>query len=641
MSNKENFINEKKQKINSIGYNAKEVKKHVLTKNNFDLKRAWEDSKKEENNDSDYFKAKELEKILKRDRKEIVLKRNRKMIKFFSIFITVVIAIAFYFIQDNYYKDNHALKKNDINIVFTNKSIVKSFSVFPLSFKIKNNSGIDIVKSRLTVKFPRGTIDEKNVNELSTKFFDKSIVSNGYSNYKINISFLPSENDMKKIEYEFKYNVKDDEKTYVKKWTQVLKLEKTPIEMKITYPEKVNSEISNNIKIEITSNADEIINDISVIAVIKNILYLNYSTPNATISNNIFYIKKLEPGETKKIILNGYFIGKIGDKKNIKVRLVKNVFNNNTKILSNIMSKNIDIKIEKKDIQTDLIFVKNKDGDIILNQGVDDILTIKIKNNLNKNISNVKVKEYLPNIFFNKYSIIPQSGFYDSNNGFVLWDKNISQELSTIKSENEVEVRVKMSSRKDNIFSGNIKNPETKIKIDVSAEKNSNVNDNIFYTNTYNVKLNTVYSFIEESFESNGSDIKGENYDSYMKVGNHYRFLIRWSLKSSTNDIDEPLVKAFIPHYIKIISNDDELDYDSRDRILSWKPEKVKAFSGYTGHSSKNISFIIEYVPTVRHIGATTPYLIGEKEVSGTDAHTYSKYFFGYKELDFNIKVDE
>ncbi len=636
-NNKKTFLNELDQKLSSMKHEDKNIVKHDLSKNKIDLKKAWKDNKKTEKTseeDYEFEKAKEIEKLLSRDKKEEIIKKRNLIIKIFSVLIFILISAIVFFISKDYIKNN-SVDSEKVNIDFINASSVSAFKPFSLKFKIENKTSAKITDSTLTLFYPEGTLDENLKNELSIKDFKQSIENNSSISYKERLIFLGQEYSDKKIKYEFKYKLSGDKEIHKKTGIDFIKINTSPFNLKLTYNKKVNSKVSNNIIMEVTSNTDKDINGISLIVDLNNSFNINYSIPKSTLSNNIFYFDKIKSGETKKITLNGYFTGTVNEERNIKVRLLKNIPGSNSKILSTFETQNLNFKIEKKDLLVKLAASKNRKGEIIMNPGYQSILTILLRNNLSRTLNDLIIKTTIPDNFFNEYSVYTDYGFYDSNNDIILWDKNNYPGLNSISKEIEYPFKIRLQSKGSNFFSGRIKNPESEIKVTTEAVDTNNSNKKISYSDFFKVKLNTIFSFNEQIFEEDGKPIDKK----YIpKLGVPIKYKIKWILASSTNDIEKPKVESFVPYYAKVIYTDKNLNYNPDNRIFSWKPEKIEAFSGYTNHPNKEVEFILEYTPTVQH--SEVPSLILKKKITGIDNFTDSAYSFEHKEAKISSNVD-
>lgn len=248
------------------------------------------------------------------------------------------------------------------------------------------------------------------------------------------------------------------------------------------------------------------------------------------------------------------------------------------------------------------------------------------KNNLSNKITDGQIEVSFKGDMIDRTTIESQDGgFYRSADDVLFWDQRTSESLSVIPAGGKS--RVAFSFALLPSFSANrsmFRNPEIEINVSVKGKRVSENNVpeeiNSFVKKKFKVATNLQFSgrsvYYAGPFPNTGP--------LPPKVQNETTYTIVWTIRNTSNDVSDGMVKAVIPPYAEwknlVSPNGANIAYNPVSHEILWNIGKIKAGTGYE-IDSQEVAFQVGLSPGLAQVGKM-PSLLFDTVFTGTDDFT-------------------
>ena len=484
---------------------------------------------------------------------------------------------------------------------------------------INNITDYKIKNLKILIKYQDEVYDyDKEANLFKDEVRIKEILPGETKKIEKRISLFGDTNEKKKIDVTFLYEIEGYSIDFSKKKEILVKIDSSPVFVKIIAPKNVKTNDEFELQIEVSSNVNKDLKNLVLIGRFplgfKNI-EINPNPYYSTPQKNIFKIPELKVGEKKIIKFKTKIVGENNESKtvqfivgsaidDIKYELKNKFFETKEKII--IKKPNFGIKFDCSGIK------KSKDGYWVTGSETDIDCDIHIKNNLDSKISDLKFGIlYNDKGPFYEDSINATDGYVDSNKNIISWDRNTKKDFVTLDAYGEKEVKFKLRTKKIKELAGYVKNPEFKLKFKIvgnnyssDAVSEDESNGEVSYSFEKDVRLmtdvglSTAVNYLDSPFENTGGP--------QPKVGRKITYAIKWQIYNTTNKIEKVKVIGKLPigvEFEKIFKPENSyIKYNPRTREISWYLKEVEPYIGYRT-DPKTLVFKVSYTPVLADAG--------------------------------------
>jgi hypothetical protein len=246
-------------------------------------------------------------------------------------------------------------------------------------------------------------------------------------------------------------------------------------------------------------------------------------------------------------------------------------------------------------------------------------------NNLDAQVSNVKISAKINGKLIDRSSINVDRGFYRSQDDTIVWDRSTLDEFSSVSPGSSGRVSFTFSTAVPAIESlATIKNPELAIDVSVSGRRtdSGNVPEGVLSTVSRKMRLITDLDLKPRIVYSTGPfQNKGP---MPPKVDRETTYTVILSVTNTVNDVRDAHVTAILPSYVKWLGvvnpSTETVTVSASGGELSWDIGSVASGQGFAS-APRQVAFQISFVPSLSQVDRI-PVLLKDIVIEGTDRFT-------------------
>lgn len=496
----------------------------------------------------------------------------------------------------------------------------------PVTFDITaiNKNKIDLELVDMSVDFPVGTTDPANSSQV-LKNYRKLIGDMPVGKVvheSISATIFGEENLQKQIVVNLTYGVKGSTSTFTKSKTYDVLISSSPINFTVSSFKEVTSGQEFDMKVELTSNSQETLRNI----MLKAVYPFGYNFISSSLTplgdKSTWNIGDIPPGGKRAFTIRGSLSGEDNDLRAFHFNVGSQSLDNKNVIGTQYMAIEQDVTIQKPFITLN-IDVDSDQGskDHVGRLGQNSNVVIRWFNNLSTIVSNVKITAKISGSVYDKTTIVPSGGVFDSLTDTITWNQQTNPELASVgPGENgSVAFSVVPKSPKSAITS-----PSISISAGVSGNRTQETNVPLAVTSS--VKRNIIVS---SNATLSGRIVRtvgpfANSGPIPPKVDQMTTYTIIWSVSNTLNPINDVVVKATLPPYVKwqnsVSPSTEDVSYDQNTGLVTWNVGNVVA-NTVGSAIRKEVAFQIAFTPSITQ-AVTAPTLVNQATLSGVDSFT-------------------
>lgn len=582
----------------------------ILHQVNYDVANEWEEEKVDNKN------------ILNNKIKKTRTPLFKKFFIGSLIFFVGALSFAFY----KFSNDDSSVSSDKIDIAIVGNSFTKGGDDLPLQIEIINNNNASLEFANLIIEYPKGaednTIDSVRLpkDSIGTIKPGESVVRN------IKVNLFGEEKSIRNIKISLEYHPEGSNAIFTKNKNYPVTISLAPLSLNVDSPTSTSSNqtISFNVTATLNTSLPQD-NTILQVTYPNNFIFEN-AIPAPSLGNSVWDLSSISVGNPLVVKIKGRLIGQDGDEQvfhayaGVTGKTNQSVVN---VVYSSVLQK---ILITKPFLDA-RILVNGQDQDEYVVSG-NEVVDVDIfwSNNLSTRITDGEIIVNLSGNVFDKNTVNPKNGFYDSINNQIIWDRNSVPQLSEINPGESGNIIFSFKPISPSGTSNFIKEPQVSIKVSIKGREpllGSTYND----VNNFSEKIVKILSNFQivssASYFSGNNPPKSETETSY---------LITWTISNGVNSIIQAEARAMLPIYVKwggiSPGSNNNLTYNEVTREVIWNIGSVLPNTGIT--SNREVSFLVSIRPSLTQVNSV-PQLMKEISLSGKDsfANTLVKSTFG------------
>lgn len=573
----------------------------ILHQINHEVPLEWQDSQtKKEDNMNNKFKKPPMS-IFK---------------KFFiasAIFFVVALGFAFYRFSNN----DSSVSSDKINITIIGNSFTKGGDELPLQIEITNNNNANLELANLIIEYPKGaedlTTDVVRLprDSIGTIKSGESVIRN------IKVKLFGEEKSIRNIKISLEYHPGGSNAIFIKDNYYPVTISLAPLSINIEAPTSITSNQPISFKITATLNTSlPGDNPILQVAYPNNFVF-DSAIPTPILGNSVWDLSTLSTTNPITVVVKGRLIGQDGDEQ-VFHAYAGTTNGTNQSVVSVVYSSVLQKILIIKPFLDASILVNGQDQTEYAVSGGETVnAEINWVNNLSTRITDGQIIVSLSGNVFDKNTVNPNNGFYDSLNNQIIWDKNSVAELSEINPGENGSVTFSFKPTSLVGLSNVVKDPQISIKVSIKGRQ---------------PQLGSTYTDVDnfsEKVVKISSDFQIASSANYLlgsmppKAETETNYTITWTLSNSANNITGAIARSSLPIYVKWAGLsqgiNDNLTYNEVTREVIWNIGSVLPNTGI--NSNREVSFIVSLKPSLTQVGSV-PQLMKEIYLSGTDSFT-------------------
>lgn len=587
-----------------------------------------------------------VEEAWKREEAQPEIPEEKKNTLFKKIFIVSIVfflccsGVAAYI----FFVGLNVVSTDNVDIVVAGPVTVAGGELLPLEITVVNNNNTDLVGAELTIEYPDGARSPSDIRiPLTRETVSLGGIASGRSVTKQFESVLyGAENVDKQIRIRISYGITESDMTFNKERIYDVGLTNSPIGISVAALKEISSNQDFTMEVTLTSNSDTVTSDVVVRAEYPFGFTYKGSSITPVSGNNVWRIGSIAPQEKKTITVNGSIEGQDGEERVVRYTVGIAKPDDERTIGTEFVTILESIALKKPFVSVDLQLGRSH-GDWFVGEGAERIAGILTwRNNLTSEIINAQVQIKLAGNVLDRNRVTAGTGFYRSSDNTITWDGRGTTGLARIMPGGSGTVNFSISSL--DLTSGQgltFRNPEITVDVSVRGRRvsGSDVPEEIFSTVTRNLRISSILSLDAELSYQNGPF---ENTGPVPpQAEEETTYTVTWSLKNSTNDLANTVVRATLPQYVAwlgvINPIGENISYNPEIRQIEWTPGQIRAGAGYTS-AQREVSFQVRAEPSINQVGSNIS-IVGAATASALDRFTETTISAGAAALETEEKV--
>lgn len=494
----------------------------------------------------------------------------------------------------------------------------------PLTINISNENSVSIDSSELVIEYPRGS-DATAVGDYERKRITLGTIAAGEEkNQNVTLVLYGEQGSTKDIKASIEYRVRGSNAIFTKDGTFTVNINTAPLSLTVDAPKDSVSNQDYTMAIHAIVGATHI-SDTAVVKVDYPPGFQFYeATPKPIMGNNVFAIEKKETGAENILQIRGTLIGVDGDKKAFRVYAGERDTYDQTKIAVIYNSYIHEITLSKPFIDAKLL-VDGIESDTYTVSSKDKVdAEIDWSNNLPTRIDDLQISAKIYGSALNRTQI-SGSGFYDSNNDTITWDKNSTQTFATVEPGEHGKVTFRFGTI--SLLSGSqsvVSDPTVTVELSIKgrqpsegvASKEVNGFKKVIFKINTDLQLTASAVYSSGPFSNTGP--------LPPKVGTETTYTVQWQVTNTGNKVAQAEVRATLPVNVRFVKADtaggENITYSDITREIVWRAGNVARGAGFIS-AGRKASFQIAITPSLSQVGSV-PLLLNDSSLSGQDLFT-------------------
>ncbi len=543
-----------------------------------------------------------------------------------------IIAMAFFVIAAGFavytfLGGSNTVSTQNIDIKILGNSFTSGGDELPLQIEVTNENNIPLEYSDLLIEYPKsgsatdsGTGDTVRIRKsLGTIKAGQTVTDN------IKVVLYGEQGSTRTITTTLEYRLSGANAIFVKEKTFVVNINSAPLNLAVDAPESTNSNQPITIKVRALLNAQKSASNILLVAEYPPGFVFESAEPKSIINNNVWEIGSLAPGVEKEISIKGSIIADDGEEKSFHFYAGEgNV--NSTPAISVVYNSILQtIAITKPFLEAKLEINGTTQNEYAVSSQSPIRGKIRWSNNLPTQIMDAEIHAKFSGTAFDKSTVQTSTGFYNSVDSEIVWDKNTIPAFASIQPGDSGSVDFSVLSL-PLLNSAHTLLTQPSVIVDISIKgKQPGVDNTIQEVNNFIrrvVKINSDFQLVGRASYSTGPFTNTGTIPP--KAEQETTYTITWTVTNSSNRIISAEAKATLPVAVKFKNKlspiNENLVYNPTTGLLVWKIGTVEAGTGFTA-ASREVSFQVGLTPSTSQI-QSTPLLLNETTFTGTDTFT-------------------
>ena len=574
--------------------------------------------------------------------KNFMPKVKHHHVKKFFLFSVGFFVLAILVAGISIFRGSINVSDKNIEINIFGNAFAEGGETLPIQVEIKNKNSLPLELADLVISYPKGAGvgGEEIVRE---RISLGEVPSRDTITEESEVLLFGEEGSIKTIKATLEYRVKNSSAIFVKEATFDVTLRSAPILVSVTGPETMASNQEITLVVDISSNSEEVIEDLSVKATYPFGFIFKSSDVTPTVGNNVWSLGDIPPGVTKKIEVKGTLSGEDGDDRVFRFETGIEEPGDPSTLAITLTSYLHSVSLVKPFFAS-TIEINGEMGESVAVPASDSSeVEITWVNNLPTRIIGAEITATISGSAYDKNAIDTNSGFFRSADNTIVWDSTNYVKFQSVEPGETGTLSFNLTPLPQYSSGvGLITNPEVVISISMKGTKSSSdgISESVSNATVSRAKVDSNLSITGElSYNEGPFDNTGP---IPPKVDSETTYTVTWTIANSSNIIGGAIAEATLPSYVSwkgaISPGSEEVSFDELSRTIKWNLGDIQKGVGYTsGHRS--VSFKIGLIPSSSQVGEA-PIILNKTTLYGKDKFTGSSLTSTRNALNTSLYTD-
>ncbi|MDE1966860.1 MAG: hypothetical protein KGI45_02180 [Patescibacteria group bacterium] len=498
----------------------------------------------------------------------------------------------------------------------------------PVTFDVTaiNKNNVDLQAVDMSVDFPDGTVDPADPSKPLTRHQELigDMPAGSTAHKSIQAMIYGEQNLQKEITVTLTYGIKGSSSVFTKTQTYDVLINSSPINVTVSGVNEAVSGQDFDMTVDLKSNSDQTLKNI-VLKASYPFGYVFKSSDLPTISDNATWkIGDIPPGGDRTVTLHGNLTGENTDLRAFHFSVGSASASDPSKIGTEFMSIEQDVTIQKPFVSLG-IGIDNDQGtaDHVGQFGQTEHVEIDWYNNLPVAVSNMIISAKLSGSAYDKNSVSPEQGYFDSSNDTIVWNPQTDPELASVAPGASGKLSFMVTPQDQSTPNNPVVDPTLKIDVSVSGTRaqEANVPESVTAAASRTTKISSSVALSGRVARSTGPFMNTGPIPPKAEQATTYTII--WNVTNASSDVGSAVVTAQLPAYVKWLGQSspstENVVYDQNSGTVTWNIGNVSAYAGTSNR--RELDFQVSLKPSVSQVGQS-PVLVGQATLSATDSFT-------------------
>ena len=517
------------------------------------------------------------------------------------------------------------VSNDNIDIVVLGNSFAEGGEELSLQIEITNRNSVPLELADLLVEYPKGGATVSGSDIVRLPRINIGTIDSGRTHGEnIKVVLFGEQGSIKDVKVSLEYRIQGSSAIFVKDINFPVTINSAPVTLSIDAPTESASNQDITLVMKVASSAEKSAENMLMRVEYPSGFRFSDSTPAPASLDNVWELGDISPVMEKTVTIKGSLNGQDGEERAFRVYVGEASADNLTSLGVTYTSLSHIILIKKPFLETELFINGSNSEDVIVSGGKDIEFEINWKNNLPTRVTDLEMTAKITGNAYDENSLTLGSGFYDSLNNKIIWDKSTTNGFVAVEPGDSGTVSFDLSSVP--LYSGNtlLESPSIIVEISIKGKQPSLGG---LVTEVTNFQKRTVKVATDLQVAGKALYFQGPFVNTGPmppRAEQETTYTITWSVTNSSSDVTGAEAKAVLPTYVKYAGAtypaSENIIYDDTTRTVTWKLGNVLSGTGLT-KTIREGSFKIALTPSTSQID-TTPQIILETVLTGTDSFT-------------------
>ena len=311
----------------------------------------------------------------------------------------------------------------------------------PLILTLRNRNTSALESARVTLLYKQGNGSQDEQEKVQERRDLGVINSNEYKKQDFSVVLYGSEAETRDLVLKLEYKVAGSNATFSKIVSAHVILQTPPISVTVQGPDKLSIGQSGTYAFIVTNNSATTSVESILKLVVPNSFAIESSSPKPLPRSTSWNITKLAQGESQTITLTGSFSGKQGEVGTLSAKIGSRG-NDAAAIGIVFASASMDVMLRSSPLTLSIAMTSLNGGGDSLRYDDKVTLTLTYNNGSTQALQDVSIKLNLTGDAAVYGSINPTSGYYDSVQKTITWDKATFPDLAALPPNSQGTLQV-------------------------------------------------------------------------------------------------------------------------------------------------------------------------------------------------------
>lgn len=553
--------------------------------------------------------------------------------KFFIVSV-IFFLFASAFSAYKFFGNNSSVSNDNIDILVLGNAFTKGGEELPLQIEITNRNSGNLELSNLIISYPRGASDDANDIVRLPRESIGTIAPGQTITRNVRVTLFGDEKTTRDVKISLEYHPPGSNAIFSKDKIYTVTISSSPLSLLIDSQNEATANQDFSFKITASLNTKLPDNGTVLQVVYPSGFIFDSATPSPSIGNSIWSLSALSSTSPMVIEVKGRMVGQDGDQQVFHAYAGSVSPTNQSSVAVVYNSLLQSVTIVKPFLEAHVV-VNGQDLSNYTASGGETVhVDVSWMNNLSTRVTDAQIIANISGNAFNKDSIDPMEGFYDSSNSRIIWDKNSVPDFASV--EPGASGKVSFTLKPISLVGASVSVSSPQIVIDVSIKgRQPNLGTTFNDINNFSKKVIKILSDFQiassASFTSGSLPPKADTETIYT---------VTWTLSNSANSISGAVARSTLPVYIGFlgrVSNNENLSYNEVTREVIWNIGSVSPNTGFG--SSREVSFRLSLKPSLSQVDSV-PQLMKDVFLSGNDSFSLVSVKSSYRPITTLLNND-